>query len=115
MYTLADVYPHADLVTYGSSIEGFGNAFLEAVYFRRPIVVNRYSIYEIDIQPKGFRAIEFDNFISERTLEMVRDLLDDPSMAAEWAEVNVRAGAQPFLPSGPASPARGVAARVLRR
>jgi hypothetical protein len=27
---LGDVYPHADLVTYPSSIEGFGNAFLEA-------------------------------------------------------------------------------------
>jgi hypothetical protein len=30
-YVLADVYPHADLVTYGSSIEGFGR--FEAVYF----------------------------------------------------------------------------------
>lgn len=30
IYTLYDVYPHADLVTYPSHYEGFGNAFLEA-------------------------------------------------------------------------------------
>ena len=66
VYTLADVYPQADLVTYPSSIEGFGNAFLEAVYHRRPLVVNRYSIYEIDIKPHGFRVVEFDNYVSRR-------------------------------------------------
>ena len=37
--------PHADLVTYPSTFEGFGNAFLEAIYYCRPIVVNTYSIY----------------------------------------------------------------------
>jgi mannosylglucosylglycerate synthase len=30
-YTLQDAYQHADLVTYPSTIEGFGNAFLEAL------------------------------------------------------------------------------------
>ncbi|MFV9504905.1 MAG: glycosyltransferase [Oscillochloridaceae bacterium umkhey_bin13] len=44
IYTLDDIYRQADLVTYPSSVEGFGNAFLEAVYFRRPLVVNRYAI-----------------------------------------------------------------------
>lgn len=53
VYTLGDVYPQADLVTYPSTIEGFGNAFLEAVYYRRPLVVNNYSIYEVDIKPEG--------------------------------------------------------------
>ncbi|MCC6500857.1 MAG: glycosyltransferase family 4 protein, partial [Anaerolineales bacterium] len=45
IYTLGDVFPQADLVTYPSSIEGFGNAFLEAVYYRRPVLVNNYSSY----------------------------------------------------------------------
>ena len=40
IYTLFDVYPHADLVTYPSHYEGFGNAFLEAIYFGKPVVVN---------------------------------------------------------------------------
>ncbi|MFZ1043684.1 MAG: glycosyltransferase family 4 protein [Anaerolineales bacterium] len=88
IYTLGDVYPHADLVTYPSSIEGFGNAFLEAVYYRRPILVNNYSIYEVDIKPKGFRTVWFDGFISKETLKKVREILLNPSEAQEWAEIN---------------------------
>ncbi len=88
IYTLEDVYPHADLVTYPSSIEGFGNAFLEAVYYRRPILVNNYSIYEVDIKPKGFRAVWFDGFISEDTLARVRKILLNPDKAEVWAEEN---------------------------
>jgi len=88
IYTLGDVYPHADLITYPSSIEGFGNAFLEAVYYHRPILVNNYSIYEVDIRPKGFRAVWFDGFISEDTLTRVRKVLLDPEKAKEWAEEN---------------------------
>ncbi len=88
IYTLGDVYPHADFVTYPSSIEGFGNAFLEAVYYRRPVLVNNYSIYEVDIRPKGFRAVWFDGFISKSTLEAVHFVLKNPLQAQEWAEEN---------------------------
>jgi glycosyltransferase involved in cell wall biosynthesis len=88
IYTLDDVYPQADLVTYPSSIEGFGNAFLEAVYHHRPIVVNRYSIYEIDIRPHGFRVVEFDNYVSRATIEQTRHLLEHPALGAEWAATN---------------------------
>ncbi len=88
VYTLGDVYPHADLVTYPSTIEGFGNAFLEAVYYRRPLLVNNYSIYEVDIKPKGFRVIEFNGFISEATLKLARDVLLNPAKYECWADEN---------------------------
>ncbi|MBI3165926.1 MAG: glycosyltransferase family 4 protein [Chloroflexi bacterium] len=88
IYTLGDVYPHADLVTYPSSIEGFGNAFLEAVYYRRPILVNNYSIYEVDIKPKGFRVVWFDGYISKNALDATRRVLQNPDLAAQWAEEN---------------------------
>jgi glycosyltransferase involved in cell wall biosynthesis len=87
-YSLADVYPHADLVTYPSTFEGFGNGFLEAVYFRRPIVVNRYSVYETDIRPHGFRAVEFDGYVNEATLRDARRLLAEPALVADWTERN---------------------------
>lgn len=90
IYTLEDVYPQADLVTYPSAIEGFGNAFLEAIYYRRPIVVNNYSIYEADIKPKGFKVVEFDGYISERTLEETRYVLKHPDVVAEEAEHNFK-------------------------
>jgi glycosyltransferase involved in cell wall biosynthesis len=78
IYTLADIYPHADLVTYPSNFEGFGNAFLEAVYFRKPIVVNTYSIYQMDIKPKGFAVIEIDGYVTDDTVRRTRAVLDDP-------------------------------------
>jgi mannosylglucosylglycerate synthase len=87
-YTLYDIYPKADLVTYPSGIEGFGNAFLEALYFYRPIIVNNYSIFEIDIKPKGFRVIEFDGFITNQTVEHTREVLNNPDLAREMAEHN---------------------------
>ncbi|MDX2498904.1 MAG: glycosyltransferase family 4 protein [Deltaproteobacteria bacterium] len=78
IYTLEDVYPHADLVTYPSTFEGFGNAFLEAVYFCRPIVVNTYSIYTMDIKPKGFSVIEIDGYVSDAAVRKARKVLSDP-------------------------------------
>ena len=88
VYALYDIYPHADLVTYPSDIEGFGNAFLEAVYFKRPIIVKNYTIYDIDIKPKGFRAIEFDGFITENTINQTCEVLNNPGLAMEMAEHN---------------------------
>jgi mannosylglucosylglycerate synthase len=88
VYTLADIYPYADLVTYPSEIEGFGNAFLEAVYFRRPILVNTYSIYEIDIKPKGFKTIEFNGFITPESVRQVQRAMTDPAWAEDMVETN---------------------------
>ena len=92
IYTLDDVYPRADLVTYPSLLEGFGNAFLEAVYHRRPIFMNNYTIYSIDIKPKGFRAVEFTGFVTEKTVEAVRKILMDREYAEEMTEHNYMLG-----------------------
>ncbi|MFP4011087.1 MAG: glycosyltransferase [Spirochaetaceae bacterium] len=96
VYSLQDVYPHADLVTYPSLIEGFGNAFLEAVYFRKPILVNNYSIYSHDIRPLGFDVIEMDNFISAETVERTKRVLDDPELRERMAEKNYRMACKYF-------------------
>jgi glycosyltransferase involved in cell wall biosynthesis len=96
IYTLGDVYPAADFVTYPSAFEGFGNAFLEAVYHRRRILVNNYSTYEVDIRPRGFRVVWFDGFISEATLALARRLLDDPVESERWADRNYELAARHF-------------------
>lgn len=92
IYTLEDIYPHADLITYPSLVEGFGNAFLEAIYFRKPILVNNYSIYSYDIKPKGFDVIEMDDFISDLTVEYTRSILDSPERIARMTETNYQLG-----------------------
>ena len=78
IYTLWDVYPHADFVTYPTLYEGFGNALLEAVYFRKPLLVNRYSVYVADIAPLGFDFVQVDGWISDESVSEVRRFLDDP-------------------------------------
>ena len=92
IYTLDDVYPSADLVTFPSLLEGFGNAFLEAVYYRRPIFINNYTIYSIDIKPKGFRAVEFTGFVAEETVKHVKKIITDPEFAKEMTEHNYKSG-----------------------
>jgi len=86
IYTLEDIYPYADLVTYPSTFEGFGNAFLEALYFKKPIVVNTYSIYIKDIQPKGFKVIEIDGYVTDRAVEQTKQILDNPEMRQEMVD-----------------------------
>lgn len=88
IYTLEDVYPHADLVTYPSTFEGFGNAFLEAIYFCRPIVVNTYSIYSMDIKPKGFSVVEIDGYVSDEAVRKTRKVLSDPEFRSKMVKHN---------------------------
>jgi glycosyltransferase involved in cell wall biosynthesis len=88
IYSLHDIYPHADLVTYPSIVEGFGNAFLEAIYFEKPIMVNNYSIYSFDIKPKGFDVIEMDDFISQATIDDTRKVLQSPERIKKMTETN---------------------------
>ena len=92
IYSLWDIYPHADLVTYPSIYEGFGNAFVEAIYFKKPIVVNEYSIFEADIEPAGYDVITFSEFLTEDTVNQVRQVLDDPDRLAQMVETNYMLG-----------------------
>ncbi len=96
VYTLWDLYPHADLVTYPSLYEGFGNAFLEAIYFRVPMVVNRYAIFSRDIEPKGFRLIVMEGLVTRRVVEEVRQVLEDRAFWEELVEHNYQTAARYF-------------------
>lgn len=88
MYTLWDLYPFVDFVTYPSLYEGFGNAFLEAIYFKLPILINRYSIFARDIEPKGFRVPLMDGYLTKQVVDDVRRLLSDPDYRRVTVEHN---------------------------
>jgi glycosyltransferase involved in cell wall biosynthesis len=96
IYTLYDIYPHADLVTYTSHYEGFGNAFLEAVYFRKPVVVNSYAVYARDIDPLGFKTIEMSQIVTRAVVDQTRLVLSDEKLRADWAETNFALGLRYF-------------------
>ena len=92
VYTLGDVYNSCDIVTYPSVFEGFGNAFLEAIYYKKPVFVNNYSIYYHDIRPKGFRAIEMDDYVSDETVSAVDRILDSTDARTRMVEKNYLLG-----------------------
>ncbi len=96
VYALWDSYVHADFVTYPSLIEGFGNALIEAVYFRCPTLVNRYPVYTADIGPLGFDFVEINGKITNEAMAQVRDLLADPPRRKQMAEHNYRLGQEHF-------------------
>jgi len=96
IYTLFDVYPHADLVTYPSHYEGFGNAFLEAIYFGKPVVVNSYAVYARDIDPLGFKIIEMNQLLTHEVVEQTRQVLNDPGLRSDWAGTNFSLGLKYF-------------------
>ncbi len=79
-FTLDDFYQQADLVAYPSEYEGFGNAFLEAVYHRKPILCKRYAVFRTDIEPCGFRVVTFDDYITRDTVSEVEAMLASPSL-----------------------------------
>ena len=96
LYCLWDVYPHVDLVTYPSLYEGFGNAFLEAVYFKKPLLVNRYSVYIVDIEPKGFDVIAIDGYLTQEKVSQVREVLLDRNLREKMVERNYQLGKKYF-------------------
>jgi glycosyltransferase involved in cell wall biosynthesis len=96
LYTLWDVYPHMDLITYPSLYEGFGNAFLEAILFKKPLLVNRYSVYIVDIEPKGFDVVAIDGFLSEAAVKQVEEVLKDPERRQAMVEKNFELGRKYF-------------------
>jgi glycosyltransferase involved in cell wall biosynthesis len=94
IYTLWDLYHHADFVTYPSTYEGFGNALLEAIYFRKPVLINRYSIFVRDIEPKGFRLLTMDGFVTPTIARQVRQILTDSDLSDEIVNHNYEVARQ---------------------
>ncbi|MBW2177223.1 MAG: glycosyltransferase family 4 protein [Deltaproteobacteria bacterium] len=95
-YTLWDIYAQADLVTYPSLYEGFGNAFLEAVYLKKPILINRYHTFVRDIEPLGFKLAVMDGFLSKSTVQHVKTMLASPALCADMTGHNYAIAADNF-------------------
>ena len=106
-HSLHDAYLAADLITYPSLYEGFGNALLEALFYGVPVLVNRYPVYIADIAPLGLRLVEIDGAITDGTVAEVKELLANPRRIRENARHNFDVARQRL--------SYGVLRRQLRR
>ncbi len=53
-YSLWDSYVNADIITYPSLVEGWGNQFIEAVFAEKPIVLFEYPVFKYDIKQERY-------------------------------------------------------------
>ena len=88
IYTLEDAYCCADFITYPSLYEGFGNALIEAFYYRKPVLVNRYSIFVTDIEPRGFEVITMNGYLTKDVVSKVRRVIEDREYREEMVNRN---------------------------
>ncbi|MDH3344499.1 MAG: glycosyltransferase family 4 protein [Desulfobacteraceae bacterium] len=95
-YSLWDVYPFADFITYPSLFEGFGNAFLEAIYFKKPLLVNRYATFVKDIEPQGFDLIAMNGFLSRKIVQRVIEILESSEKREKMTNFNYDVAARHY-------------------
>jgi len=104
LYTSRDVLINANLAIYLPKWEGFGNAFLEAVSCRIPVVISTYLVYKTDIKGAGFENIEIrDNYdedgllnIPESVLTDMHYILNNPEKRMQITDKNFETGIREF-------------------
>jgi glycosyltransferase involved in cell wall biosynthesis len=94
--SLWDVYPFADFITYPSLYEGFGNAFIEAVYFKKPVLINRYANFIRDIEPLGFDLAVMDGYLSKRVVQKVKQILTSTHRRDQMVNLNYEIAARHY-------------------
>ena len=104
LYTSRDVLLNADLAIYLPKWEGFGNAYLEAVSCRIPVVISTYLVYKTDIKCAGFENIEIrDDYneegllnIPESVLEKIHLILNNQEEKIKMTNNNFEKGIKEF-------------------
>lgn len=94
--SLWEIYPHADFITYPSLYEGFGNAFLEAVYFKKPLLINRYAIFVKDIEPQGFDLVVMDGYLTDKNVHDVKNIVASKERKARIVNHNYAVAARHY-------------------
>lgn len=82
IYSLFDTYVFADIISYPSIFEGWGNQFIEAVFAKKPVIVFEYPVYKSDIKPHGYEVISLGSTIRTDEKSGILRLPEDTITAA---------------------------------
>jgi glycosyltransferase involved in cell wall biosynthesis len=110
IYSLWDTYVFADIITYPSIQEGWGNQFLEGLFAKKPMLVFEYDVYKKDIKGKGFKVVSLgdkyeldeyglakvDKIVIKRTAGECIKLLIDEDYREKMVEENFQSGREFF-------------------
>jgi glycosyltransferase involved in cell wall biosynthesis len=104
IYTNRDVLVNGDLALYLPVWEGFGNALIEAIAAKVPVVTTTYLVYKTDIKVTGIENIEIRDVydkhgklvIQEKTLEEIRYILTHRREREPLIEKNFLIGKKEF-------------------
>ncbi len=109
-YSLWDMYTMADIITYPSIQEGWGNQLLEAIFAQKLILGYEYPVFQTDIGPKGIRIVSLGSSAQiiqtnihtvpkpdmQRAIQTLSDLLHNPASVQEWVSTNFTIGKKCF-------------------
>ncbi len=84
IYSLWDTYVYADLVTYPSLWEGWGNQFIEAVFAKKPLVVFEYPVFKTDIKSEGYDYISLGDSLGMDRANRLVTVPDNHLAGAVW-------------------------------
>ena len=79
--------------------------------FRKPVLINRYSIFVRDIEPKGFRLLTMDGFVTPSIARRVDQILRNPELRQEIVDHNYEVARQFYS----YSVVRGILQRLHRQ
>ena len=88
-YSVHDAYLHADFVIYPNTSDAFGNPVIEAVAYKKPLIVNRFPNLD-EFLGKGFRFIVMENKVTPETVSDTYELILDSKKREENADHNSR-------------------------
>ena len=95
-FSLWEVYQAADFVAYPSLYEGFGNALVEALYFKKPLLVNRYRMFKDDIEPLGLDLVKMDGTLTREVVADIKNILEDKCRRGKMVTGNYRIATQHY-------------------
>jgi len=95
-FSLWEVYQAADFITYPSLYEGFGNALVEALYFKKPLLVNRYQMFKDDIELLGLDVVKMDGRLTPEVVADTKNIIEDKYRQEKMVTENYRIATQHF-------------------
>ncbi len=97
-YAIGDAYAHADLVTFPSDQEGFGNPVIEAAVYCKPLFVNRYPVLDDILNLAGgeFDFIVIEGSVDDEAVARANHLLTDPPVREQVVAHNFQVARRHF-------------------